>query len=76
MTLRNSQAIASIREARIAKKLTQQDLAQSAGCSIAYVRMLEGGYAPGDPDSSPVFSKILATLRDAADQQVDGKRAS
>lgn len=58
-----------IRAAREAAGLTQQQLAQRAGVSLAYLRMIEGGYTPTS-SKSPAFARILAeveggTRRDA-----------
>lgn len=49
-----------LREARKAANLTQQKLAELADCSIAYIRVLEGGYAP---DMSVVLDRIHEVIR-------------
>lgn len=52
----------TIRKARDAAGLTQEKLARAAGVSLAYVRMIEGGYEPAKPSASPKFERVLAAL--------------
>ncbi|MCB8970367.1 MAG: helix-turn-helix domain-containing protein [Solirubrobacterales bacterium] len=49
----------SLRAARRSAGLTQQDLAHKANCSLAYVRLLEGGYRPA---KSAALTRIVAVL--------------
>lgn len=49
----------SIRDARTSAGLTQQELADAAGCSVDYIRLLERGYAPRYSD---VWPRIVAVL--------------
>ena len=51
----------SIRDARKAAGLTQQQLAQRAGCSMAYVRVIEAGYTPAQSD---VLPRVFAVLNE------------
>lgn len=46
---------------RRAAGLTQQELAIRAGCSVAYVQVLERGYTP-EAKSAPTFRRIVAEL--------------
>ena len=48
-----------IREQRRAVGLRQEDLAQRAGCSTIYVRMIESGYAPRYSDVIPRIMQAL-----------------
>lgn len=52
-------ATTDLRAARRAAGLSQQELAQRAGCSIAYLRLLERGFAP---DRSTVLPRIVHAL--------------
>jgi len=52
----------SIRAARKAARLSQEQLARRGDCSTAYVRLLEGGYAPSHSD---VLPRLLQALNDA-----------
>ena len=63
LTANANRPTGAIRSARKAAGLSQEQLAQRAGCSTAYVRVLEGGYAP-DPDASPVYAQVLDVLND------------
>ncbi len=49
----------TIRERRIRLGLTQQELAELAGCSIAMVRLLDKDYAP---ENSPTRDRVEAEL--------------
>jgi predicted transcriptional regulator len=51
-----------LRKLRAHAELSQQALAVAAGCSLAYVRLLEAGYEPRD---SEVLPRILQALNDA-----------
>ncbi len=51
----------AIREARKAAGLTQQQLATLAGCSMAYVRVIEAGYTPAQSD---VLPRVFAVLNE------------
>jgi predicted transcriptional regulator len=51
----------SIREARLALHLSQEDLARRADCSTVYVRMIEGGYTPTE---SSVIPRIMRALKE------------
>jgi transcriptional regulator with XRE-family HTH domain len=51
-----------MRERRKAARLTQQRVAGLAGCSIAMVRLLEGGYSQ---ENSDVAARIDAVLKEA-----------
>ena len=46
-----------LRAARKAAGLSQQRVAELAGCSVSYVRVLEAGYTPG---GSTVLQRITA----------------
>lgn len=52
----------SPRERRQAAGLTQEEVARQVGCSVAFVRLCEGGWRPGDPDASPVFARLQTML--------------
>ena len=62
----SANAIASsgglLRAARKAAGLSQQRVAELAGCSVSYVRVLESGYRP--ENDSDVLSRIAAVLND------------
>lgn len=60
----------SLRTARKAAGLSQEQLARLAGCSTAYVRVLEGGYTP-DPNASPVYARVLAELAGESERAGD-----
>jgi transcriptional regulator with XRE-family HTH domain len=62
--------VGAIRELRAAAGLSQEALAREVGCSTAYVRVLERGYAP-DPGASPVYRRVLDAL-DAASNDNGG----
>jgi transcriptional regulator with XRE-family HTH domain len=53
---------AAFRNARRAAGLTQFELAGRAGCSLAYVRAVEGGFWPANPDNAAAWSRILRVL--------------
>ena len=50
----------NLRAKRKAADMTQEQLAQKADCSLAYVRMLENGYEPKGP--SEVRDRIVKVL--------------
>lgn len=52
----------SLKERRKAAGLTQQALATRAGCSLAYVTVLENGYTPR---GSNVLPRILRVIQEA-----------
>jgi transcriptional regulator with XRE-family HTH domain len=51
-----------LRAARKAAGLSQQRLAEQAGCSVSYVRVLESGYRP--EAKSDVLVRIAGVLND------------
>jgi DNA-binding transcriptional regulator YiaG len=57
----------ALRDLRRAKGLSQHELAERAGCSIAIVRLLEGGY---HPQRSEVVPRLVAVLERDADAEV------
>jgi transcriptional regulator with XRE-family HTH domain len=59
MTAKPSAGLGSLRAQRRDAGLSQQQLAQLAGCSLSYVALLEKGYRPGD---STVLPGIVAIL--------------
>jgi transcriptional regulator with XRE-family HTH domain len=54
-----------VRRLRRAAGLTQQELAERAGCSISYVRLLERGYAPS-------FSEVITRLERVLNEKRPG----
>jgi len=50
---------AGLRTRRIILGLSQQALAQEAQCSVAYVRLLEGGFQPNASDVLPRIEQVL-----------------
>ena len=62
-----------IREARRHAGLSQQQLAQAAGCSAGYIRLLERGF---DPRFSDVVPRVLEALRvsTGSNSSSDGER--
>lgn len=52
----------TMREARRASGLSQQRLATIAGVSIGYVKRIEEGYRPVDPDGSPAYMRVVHAL--------------
>jgi transcriptional regulator with XRE-family HTH domain len=60
MSANGTQQDSPIRAARKALKLSQQDVASRAGCSVSYVRVLESGYQPAH--GSGVLARIKAVL--------------
>lgn len=53
-----------LRVRRRAARLSQQRLAELAGCSVAMVRVLEGGYQPTKSKVLGEITKALAHLED------------
>ncbi|MGZ4254814.1 MAG: helix-turn-helix domain-containing protein [Solirubrobacteraceae bacterium] len=51
-----------LREARRRAGLTQERLAQVAGCSLAYVRQLETGLAPANSQKLADIWRVLDAL--------------
>lgn len=64
MDMKSSYLKSSRREAGI----TQKQLADRAGCSLAYVQMVEGGFTPAD--DSQKFRSIMRVLAEATDGNV------
>ena len=62
MSVNITQQGGSLRAARKAAGLSQQRVAELAGCSLTYVRVLESGYTPRDAGSK-VFCRILNVLQ-------------
>lgn len=70
----------TVRELRLAAGLTQEQLARVAGCSLSYIRLVEGGYRPSSAASSPKLRRLLDVLaictadapRDALDGAANG----
>lgn len=52
----------SIRAARRSADLTQEQLAERAGCSVNYIQLLERGYQPRYSD---VLPRLLGVLEEA-----------
>ena len=52
----------TIRQARHAAGLTLEGLAQAADCSLAYVRTVEAGGIPANPEAAPAYQRILSVL--------------
>lgn len=52
----------SLRKARRARGLSQEALARTASCSTAYVRVLEGGFVPHEPEEAPAYVRVLEAL--------------
>jgi transcriptional regulator with XRE-family HTH domain len=59
-------ADASIRQVRRAAGISQEALAQCAGCSLSMVRLLESGYRP---DASNVLDRVLSVLAQKAETE-------
>lgn len=59
MSVDATAVVGGLREQRRAAGLSQQVLAEKAGCSVSYVRVLEQGFAP---DRSEVLPRVLAVL--------------
>ncbi|MGI8597503.1 MAG: helix-turn-helix transcriptional regulator [Thermoleophilaceae bacterium] len=55
------------RARRVAAGLSQQRLAELAGCSVAMVRVLEGGYKPSYSDVLGRIARVLDALQDDED---------
>jgi len=58
-----------IRKARKSAGLTQQQLASLAGCSMAYIRVIEAGYTPAQ---SEVLPRVLAALNESSPEGEPG----
>lgn len=65
----------ALRLSRRAAGLTQVELAQRAGCSLAYVQMTERGYEPRDLSRSPKRRQIVAVLTEAGHAPYDTEPA-
>jgi transcriptional regulator with XRE-family HTH domain len=61
-----------LRDARKAAGLTQTELALQAACSLAYVRAVEGGFRPANPDRAAAWARILSVLE--VDPENDERR--
>jgi transcriptional regulator with XRE-family HTH domain len=59
MTANATAPVGGLRAERRAAGLSQERLAQLAGCSVSMVRLLESGYRP---ESSHVLDRIAAAL--------------
>jgi transcriptional regulator with XRE-family HTH domain len=66
MSTNASPAVGGLREQRKAARLSQQRLAEIAGCSISSVRLLENGYQPARGD---VLNRVLAALAQSHDMK-------
>lgn len=62
LTATTSSRVGGIRSLREARGLTQVDLAQLAGCSVAYLRLLEAGCIPR---RSRVLPDVLRALENS-----------
>jgi predicted transcriptional regulator len=60
----------SLRDRRLDAGLTQSQLAEQAGCSVIYVRMLERGYVPQRSNIAPRLAAVLR--REDMRQEVAG----
>lgn len=63
--------VGSLRAARRAAGLTQQTLAERAGCSISYVRLIEQGFAPTSSDVLPRIADALTKENEARAANAD-----
>lgn len=61
-----------LRAARKAAGFSQQRVAEMAGCSVSYVRMLESGYQP--EHESGVLIRIADVLNDKSPVSTPGSR--
>ena len=61
-----------LKTARKAAGLSQQRVAELAGCSVSYVRVLEAGYRP--ENDSDVLSRITGVLNDESPAGEPGSR--
>lgn len=61
MTSNHKRGSGALRARREAAGLSQQRLAELAGCSIATIGLYEGGYSPA---RSTVLERVLAVLDD------------
>lgn len=59
MNANASPGVGGLRERRVAAGLSQQRMAELAGCSVAIVGLLEGGYRP---ERSAVLPRIVRVL--------------
>ncbi len=55
-----------VREQRLARGLSQQRVAELAGCSLNMVRLLEAGYQPTSSRVAPRIAEVLARSQVAA----------
>lgn len=63
-----------LRDRRHEAGLTQQQLAELGGCSLSYVRLLEGGFTP--KRASNVLPRLLAALKSTHDERRPTEAAS
>ncbi|MBN1608661.1 MAG: helix-turn-helix domain-containing protein [Polyangiaceae bacterium] len=61
MSVETKSAPGGIRKARQRAGLSQQRLAELAGCSVSMVALLDGGY---EPAQSNVLTRVLEVLND------------
>lgn len=52
----------TVRERRTAAKLSQENLARLAGCSVSYVRQLDHGFVPHG--EARQYERVLAVLEE------------
>ncbi len=62
MSVNATQRLGPIRLSREAVGLSQQRLAELAGCSLSMIRVLESGYTPRESD---VLPRVMQALNDA-----------
>lgn len=55
----------TLKDLRREAGVSQQELAARAGCSVAYVRMIEGGWRPAQSDVLPRILAVLTASKDA-----------
>lgn len=65
-----------IRARRIQEKLSQQRLAELAGCSLSMIRLLEAGYEPADSAVVPRIERVLDDFGPGANRAESQKLAS
>lgn len=59
MAINDSATGGAIRDRRKAQGLSQEALAREANCSLSMLRLLEGGYRPGESDVLERLEMIL-----------------
>jgi transcriptional regulator with XRE-family HTH domain len=72
MSVNVSHPIGGIRERRKRARLSQQALAERAGCSLSYVALLERGFVPDASDVLPRIEHVLDDLEPAGGE-LEGK---